>query len=619
MKRLLLFAVTLVLTIGKGASAKPPPPPKATKAEILTAELFIAIRDHDHAGVKSALARGADPNKRNWLNFTPLMWAALRGEPPIVETLLKRGAERDAGSIFGSALTASTMFPDDRVAHFLLDSGIAPEPNRIDGITPLMLAASNNRVRLMERLLRQKSDPDRQNKEGATALMFAARLGQTDAVCCLLKAGANVHIADKQGRTALMAAAMNGYPKVVYLLLAHRAEVNAKDKKGATALLLACRYNGDAAVIRSLLQSGADFAVRDVSGQTAFSLALLRGYEEAKVELLRVGAESTSTPEPSTPTRAVEKGLAIIQSGMKGFAARARCTSCHHTGLGLMAVGMAAQHGFAVNRELIGAEMKKIAGEGQALSPAIQKARRDPHFAKTIPGVDIGDASIFLGYLNAGVIASKAPANPGLSEMALFLAKQQAADGHWGFGVARGPMQSSPWTTTALALRMLRAYGPQEKLASCYPRAKQWLLHTPVRNAEDRASRLLALTSLGVSAGEREQPLQELLAAQRADGGWTHAPSLRSDAYTTGMALYALKASGHKGNDMAFQRGVQFLLRTQDEDGSWYVNKRAISANTYFDAGFPHGESQYISFAATCWAIMALMEASEPSHTASLH
>ena len=62
----------------------------------------------------------------------------------------------------------------------------------------------------------------------------------------------------------------------------------------------------------------------------------------------------------------------------------------------------------------------------------------------------------------------------------------------------------------------------------------------------------------------------------------------------------------------AYRRGVNFLLRTQDEDGSWYVSKRAMPANNYLDAGFPHGESQYISYGATAWATMALMLATEP-------
>jgi hypothetical protein len=57
----------------------------------------------------------------------------------------------------------------------------------------------------------------------------------------------------------------------------------------------------------------------------------------------------------------------------------------------------------------------------------------------------------------------------------------------------------------------------------------------------------------------------------------------------------------------------------QDEDGSWYVNKRAIPANNYLDVGFPHGESQYILYTATCWAVMALAQTEEPAQiTASI-
>ncbi len=64
--------------------------------------------------------------------------------------------------------------------------------------------------------------------------------------------------------------------------------------------------------------------------------------------------------------------------------------------------------------------------------------------------------------------------------------------------------------------------------------------------------------------------------------------------------------------DAAYRRGVSYLLRTQDEDGTGFVTKRAIPANNYFDAGFPHGESQYASFNGTCWATMALMETVQP-------
>ena len=140
--------------------------------------------------------------------------------------------------------------------------------------------------------------------------------------------------------------------------------------------------------------------------------------------------------------------------------------------------------------------------------------------------------------------------------------------------------------------------------------AKRWLLAAPTEKSEDRTFRLLGLNWAGASRAERQKAIDELRADQRSDGGWPQLASLQSDAYATGEALYALHvAGGLPVSDPVYQRGVQFLLRTQDEDGSWFVNKRAVPLNNYFDAAFPHGQSQYASFNATCWATMALLPA----------
>src|SRR5262245_6138126 len=69
----IVAALSLVTSI---AGAQAPPDEKTQKAMLHKAELFIAITNRDAAGAKAALARGADPNSRNWLDFTPLMWAA---------------------------------------------------------------------------------------------------------------------------------------------------------------------------------------------------------------------------------------------------------------------------------------------------------------------------------------------------------------------------------------------------------------------------------------------------------------------------------------------------------------------------------------------------------------
>ena len=57
----------------------------------------------------------------------------------------------------------------------------------------------------------------------------------------------------------------------------------------------------------------------------------------------------------------------------------------------------------------------------------------------------------------------------------------------------------------------------------------------------------------------------------------------------------------------AYQRGVEFLLRTQLADGSWFVASRSFPIVEYSKSGFPHGRSQFISASATCWATMALI------------
>jgi hypothetical protein len=57
------------------------------------------------------------------------------------------------------------------------------------------------------------------------------------------------------------------------------------------------------------------------------------------------------------------------------------------------------------------------------------------------------------------------------------------------------------------------------------------------------------------------------------------------------------------------------LLRTQREDGSWYVKSRAMKIQPYFQSGFPYDHDQWISASATAWASMALSftEAEKPA------
>src|SRR6185503_4665743 len=100
---------------------------------------------------------------------------------------------------------------------------------------------------------------------------------------------------------------------------------------------------------------------------------------------------------------------------------------------------------------------------------------------------------------------------------------------------------------------------------------------------------------------------EELLRQQKSDGGWGQLTALASDAYATGQALVAIEQSRVIGrNHRAFLRGIQYLMSSQLDDGSWYVRTRAVAIQPYFDSDFPHGPDQFISAAASNWASMAL-------------
>ena len=137
--------------------------------------------------------------------------------------------------------------------------------------------------------------------------------------------------------------------------------------------------------------------------------------------------------------------------------------------------------------------------------------------------------------------------------------------------------------------------------------AASWLENAQPQSTEDRVFRLFGLTWAGASDAIRQSAVRDLVTAQRPDGGWAQLSSLQSDAYATGEVLVALREAGIRSDDAVYRKGVQFLLKNQLADGSWFVSTRSHPTQIYFESGFPHGANQYISAAATNWATRALV------------
>lgn len=614
--RNMLLGLTVLVAASPVRLSHAAPPAPGGK---LGPDLFLAIGRRDPAGIRALLARGADPNARNFLQFTPLMFAAASGQVDVARTLVAAGAKVDAASPYGTALTFAGLGASAPVMQFLLARGARPDPHRPDGITVLMLAARNGQSELIKTLLAKKADVNARDNDQGTALIHAARAGQTKAARVLLEKGAAINAADSQGWTALVHAGLNGHLNCVRLLLAKGADPNLRDKKGRTPVMVVASYSDRPEVVRALAEGGADLQAKDGKDRTALALAAARGRTES-AQVLRDRSTDPSPAQSSetekTARTAVAASLPLLEHSMRIFAQRTGCVSCHQEGLGRMATGMARERGFAIDATLSREQARRVAGMLAEFRPALDQAAKDPKAMKAVPSVEIREFTPTMGFILAGMAAHQQPRNATLGAAALILARQQESDGHWQFILQRVPIQSSAFTMTALAVRAMQTYAPKERapeVARRVQRARTWLLTTPAETTEDKAFRLLGLQWAGASREKRQKAVEELRADQRPDGGWAQLGAMQSDAYATGEALVALSQAGELPvSDLVYQRGVRFLLQTQDDDGSWFVNKRAIPANNYFDAEFPHGQAQYASFGATCWATMALMLSANP-------
>lgn len=86
------------------------------------------------------------------------------------------------------------------------------------GVTPLMVAAREGKMKAARALISHGADINRQNDFGITPLIFAAIQGQAEMVAFLLENGADIDICENGGNTALDNAKRQGYDEVVQLL-----------------------------------------------------------------------------------------------------------------------------------------------------------------------------------------------------------------------------------------------------------------------------------------------------------------------------------------------------------------------------------------------------------------
>lgn len=297
---------------------------------------------------------------------------------------------------------------------------------------------------------------------------------------------------------------------------------------------------------------------------------------------------------------AVEKSLPLLQASADTWFEKRTCSSCHHQGLGLLAIAAAREQGFAIDTARLQNQVKRT-------------SRMVPSWIERyVTGDPSINESIGQSYRVIGIGAAGYAPSEFTDAVVKLLAGKQQMSGGWPSYSRRPPLEDSEFTATAVSIRALRLYGRGPTAASVesrIARAQHWLLGARAVDHEDRVMQLLGLGWAGSTPMQVEPFAKALLATQGDDGGWSQIPTRSSDAYATGAAIVALnQVAGIPIGDPRLQRALNYLTASQQPDGSWQVVTRRARGEglPYFESGYPHGEDQFISYAGAAWATIAL-------------
>jgi ankyrin repeat protein len=591
------------------------------------------------ACVRMLLERGADANATNRAGATPLMRAAWDKQK--IRILLDHGANANARSALGNTALLLAARPANSygAVKLLLEHGADAKATNQFGVTALISAAAGGDQATVRLLIQQGLDVNAQPLTdpsafifggGRSPLMWAAFRGDVALVKLLIAAGANVNAEGLLG-TPLSQAAWADRTEAARLLINHGADVNQRNHmEGYTPLhWAASSEKNDASLVRLLLNKGADpnlgagenvDAFMDVL-QTPLMLARKRGETQVLSALLKAGATNETADralevkpvvrslpnrlDSATVRQALTLAIPPLQQtsieSKKAYAnhsSRQDCTSCHQQFLPLAAIGWAKKRQVPIDHEAE-QELVKMIAFGEVKNNEIDW---QPIFHP--------EAVHTKGYELFGYAAAGQPPSEATDAWVHHLAAIQGTDGQWFNNLPRPPIQTGDITATALAIHGLQRYplpGRKAEFAERVDRASRWLWAAKAEGHEERVFQILGLAWAGEPARRLEPLTKALLAQQKADGGWAQLASMKSDAYATGEALYALQVGAElPATHPAVDRGRRFLLQTQLEDGTWYVHRRAFPFQPTMKSGFPHGRDSWISAAATSWAVMAL-------------
>jgi hypothetical protein len=304
----------------------------------------------------------------------------------------------------------------------------------------------------------------------------------------------------------------------------------------------------------------------------------------------------------------VDRAIGYLQTESAAWLSTRKCAACHHVPMPLWALSEAQRQGYDIDKKFVAETSESLLGSRDKLmaSKIFPNPADPPDPRPQGRGLNMGLP--FLAVAAQSLPSLEEGQKQSLKLIAEEILKKQQPDGSWEFfATLRRPPINESQTTDAAWIIMALEGGPDapESQRAGLSRAIAWLDAAKLSDIhQDKVLKVLMGARFGKPRETMQTTIDELLALQRADGGWSQTvPELKSDAFATGQTLYVLSLAGHAADRPEIRRGIDFLVATQTPDGSWPMISRSTPD------GSP-GSSKLltpITCAASSWATLGLV------------
>jgi len=224
-------------------------------------------------------------NKKDDMQKTALIWAAISGYTQIIKLLIESGAnlnEKDAEK--KTALMNAAYYGKVESTKTIIDE----------------IVKNRKKIKDKDKIIKYNNEylNIKDDYEGKTALMWAIHYGdlkRLDILKIIIETGANINEKDKNGNTALMLAVTNNNLTniirllFIKLLIDNGANLDEKNDEGKTAIILASQM-GNIEVVELLVKNGANIDEQEeiTSHNIARRNALMRAIENNYIKVVEL-------------------------------------------------------------------------------------------------------------------------------------------------------------------------------------------------------------------------------------------------------------------------------------------------------------------------------------------